>query len=126
MGGKGADPFLRDIVCDVVKSYWLCLFILRRYFFHFFYFPDIYAMVFLSSRCEGVRGYKSDCGHQTHVPVWRARISLSRRRRGSERTDKCGKTSMSLVSGRAKIFEVGEKEFSEATGKIRHDDDDEG
>ena len=29
--GKGAGPFLRDIVSDVVKSYWLFLFILRRY-----------------------------------------------------------------------------------------------
>ena len=34
--------------------------------------------------------------------------------------------SMSVVSGRVKIFEVGEKEFSEATGKFRHDDEDEG
>ena len=45
--GKGADPFLRDIASDVVKSYSL-------------------------RRLEGVRGYKSDCGHQRHVSVWRA------------------------------------------------------
>ena len=29
--GKGADPFLRDIASDVVKSYSLRLFLLRRY-----------------------------------------------------------------------------------------------
>ena len=31
VGGKGADPFMRDIASDLAKSYWLCLFILRRY-----------------------------------------------------------------------------------------------
>ena len=30
-GGPSADPFLKDIESDVVKSYWISLFILRRY-----------------------------------------------------------------------------------------------
>ena len=30
-GGPGADPFLKDIESDLVKSYWISLFILRRY-----------------------------------------------------------------------------------------------
>ena len=110
VGGKGADPFLSDIVSDEVKSYWLCLFILRRYQ--------------AGLRGSQARRVTAAIRHRFLSGGHESRFLGADGARNEMIT--AAKRACRLSPAELRSLKWEKKEFSEATGKFRHDDDNEG